>query len=82
MNGTIRTFVVIGIVAMLSGCISSDDFGEPGSQPDKKAQDYAACELEAQKITAESGSTALVFGDLYRAAVRKCMTAKGYATKE
>lgn len=73
--------VTIALAVVLGACQTADDFGAPGSQPDKKAQDYAACELEAQKVTAASGTTALVFGDLYRAAVRKCMTAKGYATK-
>ena len=76
-----RILVVALCAVALAGCLSADDFGEPGSQPDKKTQDYAACELEAQKATAASGSTALVFGDLYRAAVRKCMVSKGYAAK-
>lgn len=81
MNRAMKFGVVLLLAGALAGCMSADDFGAPGTVPDQKTRDYAECELRAQEAT-QNGSTALIFGDLYRAALRKCMTAKGYATND
>lgn len=70
--------VVFAVAATLCACApTAEDFGAPGSMPDKKAQDLAACRLKAQEVT--KGESALWPGDLYNAAVKDCMISKGYA---
>lgn len=70
--------VVFAVAATLCACAPAmEDFGEPGSLPDKKAQDYAACKLRAQEVS--RGESAIWIGDLYNAALKDCMKSKGYA---
>ena len=69
---------IIALSVLAVGCVPTmklDDYAAPGAAPGKKAQDFAACQLEVERIKPEEG---LIIGEAENRVMNKCMASKGY----
>ncbi len=70
---------VVSVFALGACAPTMDDFKSEGSQPDRKAQDFAACRITATQMMGQYGG-GLIAISAYNQTLNDCMTAKGYAS--